>query len=279
MAQSISHVDSQLHNDRTKDDVIVWSTRRLMDRQHPWVFERESASGSTIIIQEEDNNNLNIENNEEIGESEEKVTNNQLSNLECFTNISKDDINQLEIKEGKNLDSHQWNASVKLWMATIYTLKPMIFAVLIALVLPQAHPAPPPAGGEKKIVIVGPGAGPWSVGSQLVATLCSTGFDSDQPVIVTTHTQGSTTPIFSADSTHNNGSIPIPIDDKYIPGTNYVTEVGLKSDPTIKEGGDGPAAPELGLLGTPANNPPPPDKPPTATPAPPPGKLGICTQI
>ncbi|EXX72661.1 hypothetical protein RirG_067260 [Rhizophagus irregularis DAOM 197198w] len=45
MAQSISHVDSQLHNDRTKDDVIVWSTRRLMDRQHPWVFERESASG------------------------------------------------------------------------------------------------------------------------------------------------------------------------------------------------------------------------------------------
>uniref|UniRef100_U9T5E8 Uncharacterized protein n=1 Tax=Rhizophagus irregularis (strain DAOM 181602 / DAOM 197198 / MUCL 43194) TaxID=747089 RepID=U9T5E8_RHIID len=141
----------------------------------------------------------------------------------------------------------------------------LVFAVLIALVLPQAHPAPPPAGGEKKIVIVGPGAGPWSVGSQLVATLCSTGFDSDQPVIVTTHTQGSTTPIFSADSTHNNGSIPIPIDDKYIPGTNYVTEVGLKSDPTIK--------------GTPANNPPPPDKPPTATPAPPPGKLGICTQI
>ncbi|CAB4408862.1 unnamed protein product [Rhizophagus irregularis] len=75
----------------------------------------------------------------EIGESEEsedfsryfsdenieEVTNNQLSNLECFTNISKDDINQLEIKEGKNLDSHQWNASVKLWMATIYTLKPM----------------------------------------------------------------------------------------------------------------------------------------------------------
>ncbi|CAB5338292.1 unnamed protein product [Rhizophagus irregularis] len=89
--------------------------------------------------------------------------------------------------------------------------------------------------------------------------------------------------------TLNNGSIPIPIDDKYIPGTNYITEVGLKpADPTIKgigsvftvtEGGDGPAAPELGLLGTPANNPPPPDKPPTATPAPPPGKLGICTQI
>ncbi|CAB5297862.1 unnamed protein product [Rhizophagus irregularis] len=197
--------------------------------------------------------------------------------------------------------------------------------VLIALVLPQAHPAPPSAGGEKKIVIVGPGAGPWSVGSQLVATWWSTGFDSDQD---------STTPIFSADvlSTLNNGSIPIPIDDKYIPGTNYVTEIGLnivtiygtytslrhiyqlrqhipitahipvtahlpvpicrvlnlKSDPTIKgigpvftvtEGGDGPAAPELGLLGTPANNPPPPDKPPTATPAPPPGKLGICTQI
>ncbi|CAB5192796.1 unnamed protein product [Rhizophagus irregularis] len=155
--------------------------------------------------------------------------------------------------------------------------------MLIALVLPQAHPAPPSAGGEKKIVIVGPGAGPWSVGSQLVATWWSTGFDSDQD---------STTPIFSADvlSTLNNGSIPIPIDDKYIPGTNYVTEIGLnlKSDPTIKgigpvftvtEGGDGPAAPELGLLGTPANNPPPPDKPPTATPAPPPGKLGICTQI
>ncbi|CAB4379163.1 unnamed protein product [Rhizophagus irregularis] len=141
-----------------------------------------------------------------------------------------------------------------------------------------APPAPPP-GGEKKIVIVGPGAGPWSVGSQQVATWWSTGFDSDH----------STTPIFSADYTLNNGSIPIPIDDKYIPGTNYITEVGLKpADPTIKgigsvftvtEGGDGPAAPELGLLGTPANNPPPPDKPPTATPAPPPGKLGICTQI
>ncbi|PKY49039.1 hypothetical protein RhiirA4_526661 [Rhizophagus irregularis] len=134
----------------------------------------------------------------------------------------------------------------------------------------KTPPAPPP-GGEKKIVIVGPGAGPWSVGSQQVATWWSTGFDSDQPVIVTTHTQDSTTPIFSADA-----------------GTNYVTEVGLKSDPTIKgigpvftvtEGGGGPAAPELGLLGTPANNPPPPDKPPTATPAPPPGKLGTCTQI
>ncbi|GBC48540.2 hypothetical protein RIR_jg25094.t1 [Rhizophagus irregularis DAOM 181602=DAOM 197198] len=120
MAQSISHVDSQLHNDRTKDDVIVWSTRRLMDRQHPWVFERESASGSTIIIQEEDNNNLNIENNEEIGESEESEDFSRYLVMKI-----KDDINQLEIKEGKNLDSHQWNASVKLWMATIYTLKPM----------------------------------------------------------------------------------------------------------------------------------------------------------
>ncbi|CAB4473865.1 unnamed protein product [Rhizophagus irregularis] len=103
----------------------------------------------------------------------------------------------------------------------IFTL---VFTVLIALVLPQAPPAPPPA----------------------------------EPVIVTTHTQDSTTPIFSADSTLNNGSIPIPIDDKYIPGTNYITEVGLKSDPTIKgigsvftvtESGGGPAAPELGLLG------------------------------
>ncbi|PKC71473.1 hypothetical protein RhiirA1_453499 [Rhizophagus irregularis] len=128
----------------------------------------------------------------------------------------------------------------------IFTL---VFTVLIALVLPQAPPAPPPA--------VGPGAGPWPVGSQQVATWWSTGFDSDQPVIVTTHTQDSTTPIFSADSTLNNGSIPIPIDDKYIPGTNYITEVGLKSDPTIKgigsvftvtESGGGPAAPELGLL-------------------------------
>ncbi|POG69967.1 hypothetical protein GLOIN_2v1479578 [Rhizophagus irregularis DAOM 181602=DAOM 197198] len=141
-----------------------------------------------------------------------------------------------------------------------------VFAVLIALVLPQAHPAPPPAGGEKKIVIVGPGAGPWSVGSQLVATLCSTGFDSDQPVIVTTHTQGSTTPIFSADVC--NALNPICV------------QVSAQSSVfTVTEGGDGPAAPELGLLGTPANNPPPPDKPPTATPAPPPGKLGICTQI
>ncbi|PKK72592.1 hypothetical protein RhiirC2_710251 [Rhizophagus irregularis] len=104
-------------------------------------------------------------------------------------------------------------------------------------------PAPPP-GGEKKIVIVGPGAGPWSVGSQQVATWWSTGFDSDLGLK--------------------------PADP---------TIKGIGSVFTVTEGGDGPAAPELGLLGTPANNPPPPDKPPTATPAPPPGKLGICTQI
>ncbi|PKK58792.1 hypothetical protein RhiirC2_795758 [Rhizophagus irregularis] len=85
-------------------------------------------------LNKEDNNNLNIENNEEIEESEEseedlsryfsdenveKAANNQLSNLERFTNISEDDINQLEIKEGEKLDSNQWNASIKLWTAIL----------------------------------------------------------------------------------------------------------------------------------------------------------------
>ncbi|CAB5383570.1 unnamed protein product [Rhizophagus irregularis] len=98
------------------------------------VEQRSKKSRSTIIIQEEDNNNLNIENNEEIEESEEseedlsryfsdenveKAANNQLSNLERFTNISEDDINQLEIKEGEKLDSNQWNASIKLWTAIL----------------------------------------------------------------------------------------------------------------------------------------------------------------
>ncbi|CAB5301355.1 unnamed protein product [Rhizophagus irregularis] len=91
-------------------------------------------SRSTIIIQEEDNNNLNIENDEEIEESEEseedlsryfsdenveEAANNQLLNLKRFTNISEDDINQLEIKEGEKLDSNQWNASIKLWTAIL----------------------------------------------------------------------------------------------------------------------------------------------------------------
>uniref|UniRef100_A0A1D1ZLP0 Uncharacterized protein n=1 Tax=Anthurium amnicola TaxID=1678845 RepID=A0A1D1ZLP0_9ARAE len=139
-----------------------------------------------------------------------------------------------------------------------------ILAILIALIdsspLPQAPPAPAPAaGGEKKIAVVGPGPGPWSVGSQQVCTWWSTGFTSDDPVTITTHADGSTTPIFSADSTLNKGSVPIPITDAYKAGTNYVTEVALKSDPGTKGtgptftvtgggggGGGGPAGPAGG---------------------------------
>ncbi|GES96946.1 hypothetical protein GLOIN_2v1787563 [Rhizophagus clarus] len=74
---------------------------------------QSKKSRNTIIIQ--DNNVLNIENDEEIVASEEsdedisryfsdddndvKETNNQISNLKRFTNISEEDINQLEIKE------------------------------------------------------------------------------------------------------------------------------------------------------------------------------------
>ncbi|PKY58088.1 hypothetical protein RhiirA4_479703 [Rhizophagus irregularis] len=81
------------------------------------VEQRSKKSRKTIIIQKEDNNNLNIENNKEIGESEkseedlfryfsdkniEEAANNQLSNLEYFTNISENNINQLEIKKEFN---------------------------------------------------------------------------------------------------------------------------------------------------------------------------------
>ncbi|RGB38028.1 hypothetical protein C1646_756176 [Rhizophagus diaphanus] len=169
-----------------------------------------------------------------------------------------------------------------------------IFAVFTALVssspLPQESPAPgpaPPSGGEKKIVVVGPGPGPWSVGSEQVATWWSTGFTTDDPVTVTTHEESGTTPIFSADSTLNKGSTQIPIDDKYTPGTNYVTEVSLKSDPSIKGvgpvftvtggGGGGPKTPEPeGSKGPPpppkgSEAPPPPSKGPEGSPPPPEG--------
>ncbi|CAB4390331.1 unnamed protein product [Rhizophagus irregularis] len=152
------------------------------------------------------------------------------------------------------------------------------FAVFTALVssspLPQEPPAPgpaPPSGGEKKIVVVGPGPGPWSVGSEQVATWWSTGFTSDDPITVTTHEESGTTPIFSADSTLNKGSTQIPIDDKYTPGTNYVTEVSLKSDPSIK--GIGPAFTVTGGGGggepKAAPGPPPPPGGPSGGPPPP----------
>ncbi|CAB5327159.1 unnamed protein product [Rhizophagus irregularis] len=85
-------------------------------------------------------------------------------------------------------------------------------------------------------------SGSLSVGSEQVATWWSTGFTSDDPITVTTHEESGTTPIFSADSTLNKGSTQIPIDDKYTPGTNYVTEVSLKSDPSIKGGPPPPDA-------------------------------------
>ncbi|PKY62148.1 hypothetical protein RhiirA4_525503 [Rhizophagus irregularis] len=155
------------------------------------------------------------------------------------------------------------------------------FAVFTALVssspLPQEPPAPgpaPPSGGEKKIVVVGPGPGPWSVGSEQVATWWATGFTSDDPVTVTTHEESGTTPIFSADSTLNKGSTQIPIDDKYTPGTNYVTEVSLKSDPSIK--GIGPAFTVTGGGGggepKAAPGPPPPPGGPSGGPPPPDAK-------
>ncbi|CAB4421840.1 unnamed protein product [Rhizophagus irregularis] len=157
------------------------------------------------------------------------------------------------------------------------------FAVFTALVssspLPQEPPAPgpaPPSGGEKKIVVVGPGPGPWSVGSEQVCTWWSTGFTSDDPVIVTTHEESGTTPIFSTDSTLNKGSTPIPIDDKYTPGTKYVTEVSLKSDPSIK--GTGPAFTVTGGGGggepKAAPGPPPPPGGPSGGPPPPEGPGG-----
>ncbi|CAB4480295.1 unnamed protein product [Rhizophagus irregularis] len=120
------------------------------------VEQRSKKSRSTIIIQEEDNNNLNIENDEEIEESEEneedlsryfsdknveEAANNQLSNLERFTNISEDDINQLEIKEGEKLDSNQWNASIKLWTAILQNQRPILQSVVLSICAHSKYPS------------------------------------------------------------------------------------------------------------------------------------------
>ncbi|GBB91371.1 hypothetical protein RclHR1_01860025 [Rhizophagus clarus] len=168
----------------------------------------------------------------------------------------------------------------------LYTVIIGALAVLTALVdsspLPQAPaPAPaPPAGGEKKIVVVGPGAGPWTQGSQQVCTWWSTGFSADEPVTVITREESGTTPIFSQDSTLNKGSLPISIDNSYTPGTNYVSEVALKSDPSVKGtgptftvsgGGGGPAAPGPGPSSGGGSPPPGPGGPPPSGSPPAPG--------
>ncbi|CAG8591868.1 5916_t:CDS:2, partial [Funneliformis mosseae] len=116
----------------------------------------------------------------------------------------------------------------------------LVLAIFVAFVYSTPFPQAPEApgdGGEPKIVVAGPGPGPWSQGSEQVASWWSIGIE-DEPVTVSTLAEGDPTPIFSADSTVLAGSLPFPIDDKYSPGTNYIVEVALKSNPEVKGTGE-----------------------------------------
>ncbi|CAG8559909.1 uncharacterized protein OCT59_028961 [Rhizophagus irregularis] len=120
------------------------------------VEQRSKKSRSTIIIQEEDNNNLNIENDEEIEESEEseehlsryfsdenveEAANNQLSNLERFTNISEDDINQLEIKEGIQHKNEEFDTRLTDVIGKGDWYKPILQSVVLNICAHSKYPS------------------------------------------------------------------------------------------------------------------------------------------
>jgi hypothetical protein len=61
----------------------------------------------------------------------------------------------------------------------ILKMKSIIFTLVLATFIALSFSLPQGAGEPKKIVVTGPGPGPWSVNSEQVASWWSTGFTAD----------------------------------------------------------------------------------------------------